>query len=359
MMIRTVLISSLALLLTVPADAQIRPPGGGGMGGGRIKLKVGMPAPDLKIKEWVKGEAFDIEEGYTYVVEFWATWCAPCRKSIPHLTALQNDYGDNGLRILGISSGEELSTVEKFVRKQGKKMDYTVAFDNYNGTQRKWMTAAGLDGIPAAFIISDRGIVQWIGHPLDEEFESVLKLVVDGRYDARLFHEMAPTLKAAEKARKIKNWKLAHKHYSDVINADPHVFAFHELDRFEMYLLEQDDTDRAYQQAAEAIKNHDEDATFLIKLAEMITLDPDISDAKRRLDVALKAAEMATDASSANDPSGRAAQALVLFHSGKVEEAVRLQRKAWMIASPKYKPEQKRLLRQYQDARGRVTASRK
>jgi len=86
------------------------------------------------------------------------------------------------------------------------------------------MTAAGLDGIPAAFIISDRGIVQWIGHPLDEEFESVLKLVVDGRYDARLFHEMAPTLKAAEKARKIKNWKLAHKHYSDVINADPHVF---------------------------------------------------------------------------------------------------------------------------------------
>ena len=56
-------------------------------------LSVGDPAPKLAVKEFVKGEPLkDLEKGKTYVVEFWATWCGPCRTSIPHLTELQKKH---------------------------------------------------------------------------------------------------------------------------------------------------------------------------------------------------------------------------------------------------------------------------
>ena len=107
-------IAALCLSLTAVAAAQ------------REKLQVGDEAPGLDIDAWVKGEAVTIETGRVYVVEFWATWCGPCRKSIPHLTKLQKEYGSDGLTIIGISD-EEADVVKPFVQRQGENMGYTVA----------------------------------------------------------------------------------------------------------------------------------------------------------------------------------------------------------------------------------------
>ena len=136
-------------------------------------LTIGSQAPGLNV-EWVKGE-FNPMDADVYVMEFWATWCPPCRTSIPHLTELQEKFKDRGVNIIGVSN-EELATVESFVKKMGDKMAYTVAIDA-GATSKGYMGKYGVGGIPHAFVVKD-GEVVWHGHPmvkLDDAIEDALK----------------------------------------------------------------------------------------------------------------------------------------------------------------------------------------
>ena len=77
--------------------------------------KIGDPAAPLKIKEWVKGKEVNVLDGKNlYVVEFWATWCGPCKVSIPHLTEMQKKFKDRGVVFVGISD-EAVDKVKPFV----------------------------------------------------------------------------------------------------------------------------------------------------------------------------------------------------------------------------------------------------
>jgi thiol-disulfide isomerase/thioredoxin len=132
-------------------------------------------APALKVSEWIKGEPVKLEEGKdkkVHVVEFWATWCPPCRESIPHLTELQKKYKDS-VTIIGITD-EEAPLVKEFVKKMGDKMDYRVALDKNQETAKAFDKIAEMPGIPTAYVINKENKVVWAGHPLDEEFEKVL-----------------------------------------------------------------------------------------------------------------------------------------------------------------------------------------
>jgi thiol-disulfide isomerase/thioredoxin len=145
---------------------------------------LGDPAPPLKISEWVKGDKVDLAEGRgktLYVVEFWATWCPPCRASIPHLTELQKKYKDKNVVIIGITD-ENASTVKSFVKKMAEKMEYTVAIDDDSQTGAAYMQAYGVDGIPHAFIVNKEGALIWHGHPMGE-LDKTLEGVLAGTYD--------------------------------------------------------------------------------------------------------------------------------------------------------------------------------
>lgn len=149
-------------------------------------LKVGDPAPKLSIEKWVKGRPVEkFEKNQVYVVEFWATWCGPCIRQIPHLTQLQRKHRRNGLTVIGVAASEReadesdrLKKVTDFVRSQGAKMDYTVAFDADRSMSRDWMRPANQRGIPAAFLVDKSGKIAYIGFPnerLDEAVEKALR----------------------------------------------------------------------------------------------------------------------------------------------------------------------------------------
>lgn len=147
-------------------------------------LKVGSPAPPLQVSRWIKGKG-SLDRNWIEVVEFWATWCGPCRRSIPHLTELAKKY-DGKVTFIGVNIWEKGPdpdrTVDAFVREMGENMAYAVARDTRDGVMaRTWMKAANRTGIPTAFIINQQGNIAWIGNPLSPKMEVALEAVLASR----------------------------------------------------------------------------------------------------------------------------------------------------------------------------------
>ncbi len=163
-------------------------------------VTLGSPAPAFKVSRWVKGTPVaTLEKGKVYVVEFWATWCGPCRQTIPHLSEMAKKF-EGKATFMGVNvwergdSPQQIETgVDAFVKDMGEKMGYAVARDTADGHMANaWMKAANQDGIPAAFIINGEGQVAWIGHPMNG-LEKTLEAVLAGK------HDIAAAKAAAEK----------------------------------------------------------------------------------------------------------------------------------------------------------------
>ena len=154
---------------------------------GSTSLKIGDPAPAMKMRRWIKGTMVnEFQKGKIYVVEFWATWCLPCIAGMPHLSKLAKEYR-NKVTVTGISILERARTtehqVDSFVNSMGSKMDYHVGREDSNFMAKNWLNAAGERGIPFAFVIDQQGRIAWMGHP--KKLDPVLAKLANGTWDLR------------------------------------------------------------------------------------------------------------------------------------------------------------------------------
>ena len=163
------------------------------------KAKVGDPAASLDGLKFIKGTPLSIEKGKVYIVEFWATWCGPCVKNIPHLTKLQEKYKDKGVTVIGVTTEGNVAKVKGFVTKQGKKMDYTVAVDADRKVHAGYMRAYEQRYIPCAFLVDRQGTLVWVGQP-SRGMDEVLEMLVDGTFDLKAYTKAQEEKRAISKA---------------------------------------------------------------------------------------------------------------------------------------------------------------
>jgi len=138
-------------------------------------LSIGDPAPSLEGTQWLKGTAPVFKKQIT-VIEFWKNSCGNCRAQIPHMTSLQQKYGDR-ISIAALSK-EPLETIEEFLKKNGDRMGFAVGKINKDLSEH-YMT--GIPGVPYAYVVNRDGLIIWKGHP--SAIDEIIAKAVEGTVD--------------------------------------------------------------------------------------------------------------------------------------------------------------------------------
>ena len=304
-------------------------------------LKAGSPAPALAPGRWLKGEPVKaFETGTLYVVEFWATWCGPCRMTIPHLSEMQAKYKDRGVTIIGQNCFEEdPAEVEGFVKEMGDKMAYRVCLDHkakeddeQGVMAQTWMEAAGQDGIPTAFVVDKDGKIAWIGHPMDG-LDQVIDGLLAGNFDpaalAAAQEKRTALFMKVAMAMQNEEWDTALRAIDEVATAMPDMKAEMNMARLHVNMMKKDY--EAVQKIAAVIAEEEkESAVVLNELAWTLVTTKGFD--KPDLKLAERIARQASDAAKGEDPAILDTLARVLFMKGDKDGAIETQAKAVKLA---------------------------
>lgn len=305
-------------------------------------LDVGSQAPDLKIAEWVKGEKVDLSKDAdkrVHVVEFWATWCPPCKISVPLLTDLQKKYGKD-LDIIGVTKVDERNSkgdIREFVKQQGDAMGYTVAIDDNDKTYAAYMDAAGAIGIPHAFVVGKDRRVYWQGSPLDPGLDRVLAQVIAGTYDidtalrqARVAEDVNRRFQEVYMYTEYEQWSRVWDALVGILKLDPaNVEALDWM--MQVYVTGKRDRDDFRRWVRTHIDDNRENALAMQNLARALCSDPNF--ATRLPDLALEAGKAAYDATGGKDIVAASTYALALYQIADLDKAIEVQRAALETAN--------------------------
>lgn len=123
-------------------------------------------APELTVETWISKKPDT--EGKFVIIDFWATWCGPCRKAIPELNEIAKEFSKDVV-VIGISD----EPVEKIKAMKEPVIEYYYGVD----TKKTMDKILEIKGIPHVIIIDPKGIVRWEGFPLLENHKLTPKVV--------------------------------------------------------------------------------------------------------------------------------------------------------------------------------------
>lgn len=132
------------------------------------------PAPDFTVKD-TTGHDVTLSKlrGKVVLLDFWATWCGPCRAAVPHLQALHMKHVKAGLRVVGMNNQEELETVREYEEKA--RISYTSCLDPDGAVAR----AYGVRGLPTLVVVDKAGRVVWRGSGFSPQSAAQLNAAVE------------------------------------------------------------------------------------------------------------------------------------------------------------------------------------
>ncbi|MDX1939454.1 MAG: TlpA disulfide reductase family protein, partial [Saprospiraceae bacterium] len=138
------------------------------------QLEVNRKAPEINITDWIANVPGDKSLERKYIIlEFWATWCAPCLAAVPHINELQTKFADRkDLYFLSISD-EKLPKIQSLLKRT--EMTTKVVADQTGETFSNF----DVKGIPKTILIDNKGIIKWIGHPYGLSEELISNFIAD------------------------------------------------------------------------------------------------------------------------------------------------------------------------------------
>jgi len=285
-----------------------------------LALDIGDPAPPLSVKKWVNGAPVSLEsaKGKVLVVEFWATWCQPCRQTIPHMNRLHKKYGDKDVIFAGITEEDE-ATAKKYMETMA--MDYHVGLDDGSKTNAAYMKQ--VPGIPHAFVVDKEGRVAWHGHPLGRMARVVEELVA-GKFDTARAKKLSALQEKLAATARTRDPKRIHEVLDETIREapdDPDAY------RFKRALLrDEGKAEEAWPVLLAMAKGCAKDPDVLIEAAIILSTADDL--AHRDLPKAMEFAKQAAELSDAKAFGALAALARVHYELGHVALAAESAAKA-------------------------------
>lgn len=123
-------------------------------------VEVGQPAPEFTLPSLQKNEptALKAHLGKVVYLDFWASWCAPCRTSFPLLNKLHEKLKAKGFEVVAINVDEDKTKAEKFLQ------EIPVGFTVLHDSKGEWADKYVVESMPTSFIIDKKGVVQKIHH---------------------------------------------------------------------------------------------------------------------------------------------------------------------------------------------------
>lgn len=118
-------------------------------------LEVGQRFPDLGSFA-LEGTPPDLTDAKVVIIDFWASWCAPCKASFPVYEALQKQFGPSGVQILAVNVDRDASKMQAFLRRQ------PVSFAVIRDAQSALVAAVDVPTMPTAFILDRHGVVRFV-----------------------------------------------------------------------------------------------------------------------------------------------------------------------------------------------------
>ena len=140
-MLTVILVSGIVVAGCSPASGQ-------GTGLGNV-------APDFQLSN-LEGNTVSLSDfrGKPVMLNFWASWCGPCREEMPYIQQVYAEWSDRGLVVLAVNIGESSTTVKEFVQSYG--LSFSVLLDTKQDVAQKY----NIQAIPTTFFIDKDGIIQ-------------------------------------------------------------------------------------------------------------------------------------------------------------------------------------------------------